>query len=137
MTLTEQIHECGELSQELKKMLTRADILQFLDLTQLSRLDLRAKVPKLKVRHLAYLECQMQKRQLDFRPDESILLDEIICQRDLFNLWEMGIDTYPKLDRLPYTEFVGVMGGPQSGFIRNKALAKAWMEKHGLRNQKH
>jgi hypothetical protein len=132
MNKADSIHESGELSLELTKILTKAQITQFSTLAKYTRLGLRTKIPSLKVRHLADLEWALKARDLDFILDNSIRLDNFINQRKLFNLWEQGVYSYPELDQLSFEEFVSAMGGPQSRFFRNKSDAKKWLEKHGL-----
>ena len=136
MKLTKDIKECPELSQELKKILHQAGITHFTALRKYTRLDLRTEIPKLKVRHLSNLEWALNIRGLNFVADDSILFDDFINQRKLFDLWEQGVDTYSKLDSLPFEKFKVAMGGPQSRFFRNKTAAKKWMELHGLSEKK-
>lgn len=136
MNSTDAIHESGELSLELTKILNQAGITHFTDLRKYTRLDLRSKIPKLKVRHLSNLQWALNIRGLNFVADDSILLDDFINQRKLFDLWEQGVDTYSKLDSLPFEKFKVAMGGPQSRFFRNKTAAKKWMELHGLSEKK-
>jgi hypothetical protein len=132
MKPTDLIHESDELSLELKKILTKAGFKTFFDISRKTRLGLRNKVPKLKVRHLANLEQALINRRLNFYPDDSIWLDELIDQRKLYNLWKKGIDTYIQLDNLPFTEFEALIGGPQSRFFRNKKARREWLLKNKL-----
>lgn len=132
MSNTELIHTSGELSSELKTILTKAGITTFTDLSKLTVIGLRTQVPKLKVRHLADLEYELLRYNMSFVPDDSIRLDNFINQRKLYELWEKGVDTYQKLEQLNYEEFVQAVGGHQSNFFRKKAVAKQWMEKHNL-----
>jgi hypothetical protein len=136
MSNTDLIHISDGLSSELKKILVNAGIPTFTDLSKLTRIELRTKAPKLKVRHLANLEYELLSRNKNFVPDDSIVLDNFINQRKLYELWKKGVDTYPKLEQLSREEFVQAMGGPKSGFFRKKVAAKLWKEKHDLTEKK-
>lgn len=135
MKLTSHIKECAELSNELKKILAAGGISTFADLAVLTRQNLITLIPKLKVRHLANLEQELERRKLKFGKDDSIKLDQFINQAKLCALWKEGVTTYAELDTLSYEEFVEALGGPQSRFFRNKAEAKKWMEKNGLKEK--
>ena len=133
MDSTDSIPESGEFSLELIKILTKAGLTRFAQLTKYPRLDLRTKVPKLKVRHLSNLEWALQSRGLDFLPDDSIRLDNFINQRKLFNLWRDGIDTYQQLDTVSTEQFQFYMGGPNSRFFRDRTgLAARWLVDHNM-----
>ncbi len=136
MSKTDPIHECVGLSQELKKILAKAGINTFADIAVLTKEDLRGFVPKLKVRHLANLEHELERRKLKFVRDNSIKLDMFINQAKLSALWKQGITTYEQLDSLSHEEFVEAIGGPQSRFFRKKAAAHAWMQEHKLTAKK-
>lgn len=133
MDSTDLIHESGELSLELTKILTKAGITKFSDLKTYTRLGLKTEVPKLKVRHLVDLVHALNSRGLQFQPDDSIWLDIFINQRKLFNLWEDGIFTYEQLDAVSTEEFQFYMGGPSSRFFRNRTgLATRWLSDHNM-----
>ncbi len=136
MSNTDLVHICDGLSSELRKILVKAGISTFTDLSGLTRAELRTRVSKLKVRHLADLEHELLIRNEGFVSDDSIVLDNFINQRKLYELWKKGVDTYQKLEQLNYEEFVQAIGGPKSGFFRKKAAAKAWREKHNLTEKK-
>lgn len=133
MDSTDLIHESGEFSLELTKILTKAGIIKFSDLKTYTRFGLKTEVPKLKVRHLVDLVHALNSRGLQFQPDDSIWLDIFINQRKLFNLWEDGIFTYEQLDAVSTEEFQFYMGGPSSRFFRNRTgLAARWLSDHNM-----
>lgn len=136
MSKPDLIHECDGLSSELKKILAKAGIFTFTDLSKYTCLSLRTVVPTLKVRHLANLKHALRAQKKKFVPDGSIELDRFIDQRKLFNLWSKGIDTYRLLDKLPFLEFVEAMGGPHARFFKDKRAARRWLERNELTIQK-
>ncbi len=136
MSKTDLIHECDGLSLELKKILAKAGILTFTDLSKYTCLSLRTLVPKLKVRHLANLKHALNVHKKSLVSDGSIELDRFIDQRKLFNLWNKGVDTYRLLDELPFLEFVEAMGGPHARFFKDKRAARRWLERNELTIQK-
>ncbi|MCA9357290.1 hypothetical protein H6784_02135 [Candidatus Nomurabacteria bacterium] len=121
-----------ELSLELKRLLTKAGLKSFSQLSEFTRLGLLELIPELKVRHLVNLELALEIRDLFFQPDNSIQLDLFINQRKLFELWKKGVYTYEQLDKLPFAEFAVAMGGPHSRFFRRRVDAESWAKEHGI-----
>lgn len=133
MNPTDSILESGEFSLGLIKILTKAGLTSFMQLTKYTRSGLRAKVPKLKVQHIVNLNQALYNRNLKFQPDDSIWFDDFINERKLFNLWRDGIITYEQLDAVSTEEFQFYMGGPSSRFFRGRAeLAARWLADHNM-----
>lgn len=128
---TNSIQEEENLSKTLRSLLKKQNVRTFKRLAMLKRWTLLQRVPKLTVRHLVNLECELSRRELTFVTDDTIVVDADISQRRLFNLWSKNIRRYQDFNKFYRWQIIEILGGKRSTVFTSKGVL-GWLDEHQI-----
>lgn len=81
------------------------------------------------MRHFVALEAELQAREIDFVPDDTITVDQHISQHRLHLLWQQGIYHYGQFDRMYRWQIIDSLGGRRSVTFASHGV-DYWLDKN-------